>query len=569
MKQEENTKKVIEELKKVPIDELKSIEKQIIDEEELKEEKEKGKFKPNKLKSIVLELLATRQKNEATESVINEIKRLKRIYTIRDDKTTEIWIYNKGIYIPEGKSFIKAFTRILLGNAFTTHFCNEVIAKIEADTFIEADKFFNINNPEEVAVENGLLNITTRRLRAFTNKEIFFNKLPVTYNPKKKCPFILKHFNAVLKNKDDVPVMEEIMGYLLLKEYRIEKAFMFSGTGRNGKGKTLELMKRFIGADNCVSVPLQQLEDDMFSLGELCNKMANLAGDIDKKALNHTGNFKNLTGRDTISAARKFLSRIHFVNYAKLIFCANAIPITYDESSAFWNRWVLLEFPYTFLSEKEYGKLSKEEKKSGNFKLADPMIIEKMSGDDELSGLLNVALDGLDRLLEQKDFSYSKSIEQVKEMWIRKSNSFAAFLMDEIEEDFDSKITKNELRKAYSHYCKEFKLKMSGDKIIKAILTSTYGVGEGRERESGNRYYWDGIGFKSAYPAYDSHGFSTYTKFVKFPLESKRVGKVGSLGISNDKKKGYFEDKEKKGGIFDKKLIKRAEEETRRKYKES
>jgi len=38
----------------------------------------------------------------------------------------------------------------------------------------------------------------------------------------------------------------------------------------------------------------------------------------------------------------------------------------------------------------------------------DPDIIEKLTGEDELSGLLNFALDGLDRLLEKKDFSYSK-----------------------------------------------------------------------------------------------------------------------------------------------------------------
>ncbi len=61
---------------------------------------------------------------------------------------------------------------------------------------------------------------------------------------------------------------------------------------------------------------------------------------------------------------------------------------------------VLLEFPYKFVSEKVYGELKEEEKKL--HKILDPDIIEKLTTDEELSGLLNMALEGLDRLLGQK-----------------------------------------------------------------------------------------------------------------------------------------------------------------------
>jgi len=36
------------------------------------------------------------------------------------------------------------------------------------------------------------------------------------------------------------------------------------------------------------------------------------------------------------------------------------------------------------------------------------ILLKKISTPEELSGLLNYALDGLDRILKQKDFSYSK-----------------------------------------------------------------------------------------------------------------------------------------------------------------
>jgi len=37
--------------------------------------------------------------------------------------------------------------------------------------------------------------------------------------------------------------MFELFGFLLYKNYFIEKGVMFIGDGRNGKGKTINLMK--------------------------------------------------------------------------------------------------------------------------------------------------------------------------------------------------------------------------------------------------------------------------------------------------------------------------------------
>ena len=50
-----------------------------------------------------------------------------------------------------------------------------------------------------------------------------------------------------------------------------------------------------------------------------------------------------------------------------------------------------------------------------------------------MSGLLNFAIEGLKRLLEQEDFSYSKTTVDIREEYIRLSDSVAAFIMDMIE----------------------------------------------------------------------------------------------------------------------------------------
>ena len=410
----------------------------------LNQKKQEQKY--NDLQNEIRGFLLEKKRDEATEVIVNFIEDNNHIYTTKDDIKSEMWIYKNGVYRPEGKSEIKEQIRKILGKTYNSQIYNRIIEKIEADTYIEHDEFFQTNYLEEVPVENGILNIFTRELTPFDPKKIFFNKLPIEYNEDAICPTILKFFCDVLKDESDVPVMLEIIGFGLLKEYRFEKAFMFVGTGRNGKSKTLELIKRMIGIENCCSVPLSMITADSTSVIEMFGKMINLAGDLSNDSLKKTGMFKQTVGRDVIAAKRKYLRDLIFVNYAKHIFAANELPKVYDSSDGFWTKWLLLEFPYKFIPKKEYDSLPESERE--NKKILDPNIIEKITSPQEMSGLLNLALDSLKVLLDKEDFSYSKGTKEIKEMWIRQSDSFAAFCIDCIIEIDDGKISKKQFRKS-------------------------------------------------------------------------------------------------------------------------
>ncbi|HDK42843.1 MAG TPA: hypothetical protein ENG87_05660 [Candidatus Pacearchaeota archaeon] len=449
------------------------------------------------LQKKVLFALNNRDREKATELIVKEIENNNFIYTTRDDIKTEMWVYDKGIYVPQGKSFIKEFCRKVLEGAFTSHLSSMVIAKIEADTFINHDEFFGTNYIYEVPLLNGILNIKTKELSSHTPKKIFFNKIPIEYDPSQECPNVVEHLSTILKNPDDIPVLLEIFGYLLLKEYRVEKAVMFVGAGRNGKSKTVELMKRFVGVENCSSLPLKALHEESFSLSELFGKMANLASDLSKTDLKETGMIKSLIGRDTIQAKRKFLRDLIFVNYAKMIFAANELPKIYDTTDGFWTKWVLIEFPYKFVTQKVYDTLKEEERE--NHKIMNPDIIEKLTTPEELSGLLNLALEHLDILMENKDFSYSKNTREVKDLWIRKSDSFTAFCYDHVEEDYDNKVDKKILRRLYHQYRKKHKVSSCSDKAIKITLENMYGASETQDAYGSNdrNRYWEGIKIKN------------------------------------------------------------------------
>lgn len=431
---------------------------------------------------------------EATELIVQYILKNNYIYTTKDDIKSEMWIYKDGIYVPQGKSEVKELMRDILEEWFNMYFYNQVIAKIEADTFIDSNKFFDIYYPEEIAIKNGILNVFTRELKAFDPKKIFFNKIPVEYDPKAICPSIDLFLNDVLPNQEDKLVFYELAGFGLLKEYRYEQAAMFVGNGRNGKGKTLELLKRLVGPENCASLPLSSLMPESFAISELFCKFFNLAGDIGHDDLKDTSMFKALTGRDLVTAKRKFLNGLNFENYAKFIFACNELPTVYDTTRGFWDRWILLEFPYTFVTKEEF----ESAKDKTNLKIKDENIINKIITKEELSGFLNQALEGLERLDKNKKFSMTKGTQEIKELWIRKANSFVAFAFDFLIEDYDNHIPKKELRKRYADFCKKHGVPGKSDFVIKKTLQEMFGANDERIGYPDSIHVWQGVKWKSS-----------------------------------------------------------------------
>lgn len=461
------------------------------------------------IQRYILQQIITRQEDDASESLVEYIMAGNHIYTTRDDAKSEIWMYDDGIYKPNGESFIKEVVRKVLVKSYTPQRANKVIAKIQADTMIDPNEFFDTKYLDEICVANGILNLKTREITEFTPDKIFFNKLTTEYNPDAKCENIDKFFREILKDKEDTKVLYELTGFCLHKDYFIEKAFMFLGNGRNGKGKTLSLLKNFLGAENTCSVRLTQMEDNSSALCELHNSLVNLAGDLSNTSLKDTGLFKELTGRDSVQVKRKYLRDLMFTNYAKMVFACNDLPRVYDLSEGFWSRWVLLEFPYKFLPQHEISERSEEEQKI--CRVQDPDLLDKLTTSEELSGLLNAALDGLDRIKNNKDFSYSKGTADIKNFWMRKSDSFTAFCLDIINEDAEGYITKKELRQTFVKYCKLHGIKNSSDKNIKIVLENMFGVIESRKGSSyeNQESVWEGIKFKENYNSKDSDTIPT------------------------------------------------------------
>ncbi|MCX6658951.1 MAG: primase-like DNA-binding domain-containing protein, partial [Candidatus Bathyarchaeota archaeon] len=101
-------------------------------------------------------------------------------------------------------------------------------------------------------------------------------------------------------------------------------------------------------------------------------------------------------------------------------------------------RWVIVTFPNRFEGEN-----------------CDSSLLEKLTSNDELSGLLNKSLQGLKTLLADGKFKSGKQIEDIREEYTRKSDPIQAFVWDRLEIDPDSHVSKLELYTAFQGYCKD------------------------------------------------------------------------------------------------------------------
>lgn len=417
------------------------------------------------------------KQNLDLEALVNDLLADFRFVTLRDNDN--VLIYKDGYYQSQGKRFIKAECQRRVGVSLllTEHKVNEIIGHITRSTYVDHEIF----NTDKFTLNliNGLLDTRKRELRPHTPDYLSTIRIPVTYDANADCPAI-RQFLSEVHHSQDIPVVEEIAGNCLTPDNSIQKAILIVGGGDQGKSTELSLLKTFIGADNCSNVPWHALELNRFALSALEGKLANIFADLPSQSLSMVSAFKMLTGGDTIGAERKFGDYYSFVNYAKLIFSANKPPRVQDEDSyAFWRRWIILDFPSQIPEDKK-----------------DVRILDKLTMSGELSGFLNIALNGLDRLRAAGRFSYNKSVEATTEYYLRAADPVYAFLQSNVEVSPNDWVSKNDLYDAFHEYCVTQCLPVTKPNSFARSLQnqSAYRISSTRPEMDGKRVTaWQGI----------------------------------------------------------------------------
>lgn len=365
--------------------------------------------------------------------------------SIQDDTTAskEIFYYKNGYYHNNGKNLIKTMVNHYLDNMTTKSRKAEVIDYIiDEETVSRYDLEPDVNL---ICVKNGIFNLQTDKLIPHSHEYRFLNQLPVVYDKDAKCPKIMKFFKDVFPNKGEgstyqkqVDLVQEMFGYCLYRAYKYHVAFLLYGAGSNGKSICTNLIRHLIGEGNYSGCSLHSLDEDQFSRAYLYGKLVNLGPEVSGRALKETATFKTLTGNEATNARKLFHGPFNFVNYAKLVFSTNNIPYSPDKSYGFMRRWIIIIFAETFLEGE---------------KRTDPNILDKLTTEEELSGLFNWSLEGLRRLLKREQFSYTDSDEERVDMYETMSRPDKRFIVENLELENGEGLKKDDVYDCYEKWC--------------------------------------------------------------------------------------------------------------------
>ena len=343
-----------------------------------------------------------------------------------------------GKYLYLMDEFLKAQAKLVLHEAV------EDIWEISYGKCVLEQLRLDADRLECIEEDTRYLNLKNGLLRL--SDVITLSQLPVSYDSSAKCPNFLRYLETVFEgDQERISLVQEIFGYCLTADTKLQKFFIFYGNGSNGKSILANVMRKVIGKDNCSSSTLEQLSKQ-FGGQVIQGKRLNISGESDssRNALN-TQQLKLITGEDMIQIESKFKNPVMIRPYVKLVVLSNHYPKTEDTSDGFLRRCLFIPFNVRFVEEG--GELGPKEA------YKDKDLQSKL--DTELDGIFMWALQGYQRLKKQNYvLTQCEASEQVLKDFIIYNNPVKEFIVDHLVVCPGNRELKNDVYAAYQGWAK-------------------------------------------------------------------------------------------------------------------
>lgn len=371
---------------------------------------------------------------------------------------------------------------------YSQHDKNEIIGRLKERTVERSELEAREFDTNYVCVKNGVLNLDTHDLEEHDPKFNFTTHLPVEYDPDAVPERTLRFLRDITRRREDIMTLLEMVGHTLLPSYDPQKILVLFGEGSNGKSTWLEVVRKFLNGPegetrNAQSLTMQQITDNRFGASNLIGAWANIGEDLPQKKIQDLGRLKDLTGDNEASVEPKGEDIINFKNRATMMFAANRPPVLPERTTAVKRRLVPVHLPYEYVPEPNPDDGLQKRQSSED-------LVGQMTTEEELSGLLNLALDGLERLDDQDDVSLPEEQDARLELYERYSDHIKAFRVDCLANEEDEQVLKDDVYNAYTNFCNENDYTSVQDSVFwKNLRQTTLNVTERRlaEQDDGSR----------------------------------------------------------------------------------
>lgn len=430
--------------------------------------------------------------------IINEFDMALRFYNggyYFYDRNTMCWD-NRGIDCIEDWSqkivdhIRLGYTEEECGGDITNQFVKEIFGFIKRRYHVSESEL----DRNLIGVKNGILNTKTREL-IDSDPNIFVPvQVNAIFNPEAKAKNIKSFLNDILKDpksksekcdENEILTMEEITGYPMEYGYPIKKAFALFGPTHSGKTTYFNLLKKFYGIDNVSTISLYDFGSrfrPVQMVGKLINNVADLSyGKMDDRTISE---FMIYTGNEeSVTVEEKNMPVSQYKPISKQYYGTNWAPNVNLNNEPFLNRWIIIPLENQFSTSN---------------------IFDTLTTDEEMSGLLNIALDGLERLRKNNQFSKQQDLDDIRALFQRYR------LPPENEHSFDYLderiIPKSRIRckpdlnvNTYKIVClkcgKKKELSLSDKQLVELIYKKSHKSDDGKDCE-GELFYRKILGIK-------------------------------------------------------------------------
>ena len=336
--------------------------------------------------------------DKAADAIINT-------YNLVATPDEKIWIYENGYYKDNGKVIIDKILDRVAGKLYTINVSKETQKKVFLRSMEEYDIFDQ--NPYLLCVRNGVIDLLTGDFLEHSPGYYLTSAASVEYDPSKRPTEFIKFLEGACTNDDDrLTLIDWIVACACLTEF--EYILFLTGHGSNGKHVYEALLQAFFGSDATEAISLEELMNSRFAMGYLRRARICISSETNPDKTK-TELIKKISGNDWISSDVKNKDRARFKAYTQLIFDSNSMPIFEDTSYGFARRFTRVVMPYKFVDVRDEGDPLQ--------KTADRHLLEKLTTDQELSGILNLIIIrakeiALDRRIHRKDDSFERYEEQ-------------------------------------------------------------------------------------------------------------------------------------------------------------
>lgn len=273
-----------------------------------------------------------------------------------------------------------------------------------------------LSPPNLIPFRHRVYDLKTGEFLDYSKDLVFLNRFPWDYDPAApECPAVTDTLNAIANGDGEVvKLLLESFGncFHLLNSYRGAVA-LYGPSGSNGKSTLLNMLRQLVGDENASFLSLQDTAE-RFRLMEVYGKAVNIGDDISGAYLPDSSLFKKLVTGETVLGEKKGQDPVSFRSYAKFFFALNELPPVSDKSSAFFSRILLVPMTADF----------------STIKKRDTSLKDRQWSVEEMTYLTRLAMEGLERLRAQGDFTRPLCVQQAMSDYEIECNPVLGFLLE-------------------------------------------------------------------------------------------------------------------------------------------